>query len=134
MAEGDPDGRGVSVAVNARALGMVRPERLGIAGELGNGTELAQHDYPAVGPGIRPPGVEDRPAPFPGVGPNDQQYDRNGVVARTTGVGAVFENTAAMPVGEQNPFQVVGKTWRADPAPWDADIYQGFTPVNEGDA
>lgn len=37
--------------------------------------------------------------------------------------------TVAVPDGELTPFpKVRAKTWRAQPGPWDADIYNGFAP------
>ena len=100
-------------------------------------TGAAPYVVPVVGgspfPFQTPQGRPDRDARHPSS--ETFVHDVDPQAGGDLGVHGEVTYGASTPAGSQTPIATVqAKTWRAEPAPWDADIYAAFTSGGfEGD-
>lgn len=137
-----PQPVGAAVAPTEGDETLSATQEAAYAGTLRNpdGTDVHVGAYPLPVPQMgsdypfqQPAGVVTRPTMHPT--PTLNFHDVNPVVGGDLGTHGEIVQTASTPNGEQTAWGSNPKTWRAEPAAWDADVYAGWTPTTyEGDA
>jgi len=120
----------VSAEEAAARMGTLRSEDVGDNIFQRAPFQLVQ--YGSFYPFQHPVGVVTR-APLHPAGPVGTLHDSGwNYQGGSVGLHGEMVLTSTTPDGEQQAFGVAPKTWRAEPNPWDADVFTGWRPADPG--